>query len=325
MNLIKRILSAGLALGLACPAALAQQPAWPTKPVNIVVGYGAGGPGDIIARALATKLGAAWGQPVIVVNRPGANEILAATSVIKEPADGHTLILGTDALYSFNQLLKSKPGYDAAKDFAPITRVGQSPLGLFVKPDMPVKDLREFITFAKANPGKLTFASTGVGGITHLAVSWMSKLYGLDMVQVPYNAVPALMQDLSTGRTDLTMLAAGPLMPFVKSGKLRALAVAGPTRVAIAPDVPTFAESGYPEFESFFYMALAAPAGTPPAVVGKISADVITALKTDEMAKSLSDVGFQPVGETPAQFTAFLVKDRANAAERVKAAGVKME
>lgn len=311
------------ALFVACSLAAAQS--WPTKPVRIVVGYGAGGPGDIIARALAVKLSAAWGQPVVVDNKPGANEIVAAIDVAKQPADGHTLILGTDALYSFNKLTRSKPGYDAEKDFVPITRVGHSPLGVFVRPDFPAKDMKEFVAYVKANPGKLNYASTGVGGITHLAVSWMSKLYGLDMVQAPYNAVPLLMQDLSSGRTDMTMLAAGPLMPFVNSGKLRALAVAGPTRVAIAPNVPTFAESGYPEYESFFYMALAAPAGTSPAVVSKISADVITALKTEEMTTALTKVGFQAVGETPAQFADFLVKDRANAADRVKAANVKAE
>ncbi len=321
MKLIKHLLATLLVA--ACGVAAAQT--WPTKPVRIVVGYGAGGPGDIIARALATKLSANWGQPVVVDNKPGANEIVAAIDVVKQPADGHTLILGTDALYSFNALLRSKPGYDAVKDFAPITRVGQSPLGLFVRPDLPVKDLREFITYVKANPGKLNYASTGQGGITHLAVSWLSKLYGLDMVQTPYNAVPLLMQDLSAGRTDMTMLATGPLMPFVNSGKLRALAVAGPSRVTIASNVPTFTEAGYPEFESFFYMALAAPAGTPPAVVSKISADVIAALKTEDMAKALTNVGFQAVGETPQQFAAFLVKDRANAAERVKAANVKMD
>ena len=321
MKFLKHLVAT--ALVVACGAAAAQT--WPTKPVRVVVGYGAGGPGDIIARALAVKLSAAWGQPVVVDNKPGANEIVAAVDVIKQPADGHTLILGTDALYSFNKLLRSKPGYDAEKDFAPITRVGQSPLGVFVRPDFPAKDMKEFVAYVKANPGKLNYASTGVGGITHLAVSWMSKLYGLDMVQTPYNAVPLLMQDLSSGRTDMTMLATGPLMPFVNSGKLRALAVAGPQRVTIAPNVPTFAESGYPEYESFFYMALSTNAGTPPAVVNKISADVIAALKTEDMLKALTNVGFAPVGETPAQFAAFLVKDRANAAERVKAANVKME
>ena len=321
MKLRKHLLA--IALILACGVAAAQT--WPAKPVRLVVGYGAGGPGDIIARALAVKLGAAWGQPVVVDNKPGANEIVAAIDVVKQPADGHTLILGTDALYSFNQLLRSKPGYDAVRDFAPITRVGQTPLGLFVRPDFPAKDMREFVAYVKANPGKLNYASTGVGGITHLAVSWLSKLYGLDMVQAPYNAVPMMMQDLSSGRTDMTMLATGPLMPFVNAGKLRALAVAGPNRVAIASKVPTFAESGFPEFESFFYMALAAPAGTPPAITSKISSDVIAALKTDDMVKTMLNVGFSSVGETPAQFAAFLVIDRSNAAKRVEAANVKMD
>ena len=321
MKLRKHLLA--IALILACGVAAAQT--WPAKPVRLVVGSGAGGPGDIIARALAVKLGAAWGQPVVVDNKPGANEIVAAIDVVKQPADGHTLILGTDALYSFNQLLRSKPGYDAVRDFAPITRVGQTPLGLFVRPDFPAKDMREFVAYVKANPGKLNYASTGVGGITHLAVSWLSKLYGLDMVQAPYNAVPMMMQDLSSGRTDMTMLATGPLMPFVNAGKLRALAVAGPNRVAIASKVPTFAESGFPEFESFFYMALAAPAGTPPAITSKISSDVIAALKTDDMVKTMLNVGFSSVGETPAQFAAFLVIDRSNAAKRVEAANVKMD
>jgi tripartite-type tricarboxylate transporter receptor subunit TctC len=145
------------------------------------------------------------------------------------------------------------------------------------------------------------------------------------MVQAPYNAVPLLMQDLSAGRTDMTMLATGPLMPFVNGGKLRALAVAGPTRVAIAPNVPTFAESGFPEYETFFYMGLSAPPSMPSAIVNKIAADVAVAMKTEDLLKALTNVGFQPVTETPAQFAAFLVTDRANAAKRIEAASLKME
>ena len=324
MKTIQTLLSAAF-LAATIGTVQAQSAAWPTKPVRVVVGYGPGGPGDIIMRALAARLSIAWGQPVVVDNKPGANEIVAAQDVVKQPADGHVLIIGTDALYSLNPLLRSKPGYDPVKDLAPITRVGQSPLGIFVRPDFPAKDLREFVAYARSNPGKLNYASTGNGGITHLAVSWMSKLYGLEMVQTPYNAVPLLMQDLSSGRTDMTMLATGPLMPFVNSGKLRALAVAGPARVAIAPNVPTFSEAGFPEFESFFYMALAAPAQTPPAILSRISADVMTALKNEDVQKTLTAVGFQPVGETPQEFAAFLVKDRASAAERVKAANVRLD
>jgi tripartite-type tricarboxylate transporter receptor subunit TctC len=321
MKFLKHLVAS--ALMVACGLATAQT--WPSKQVRIVVGYGAGGPIDIVARALAIKLSAAWGQPVVVDNKPGASEIVAAVDVTKQPGDGHTLILGSDALYSFNPLLRSKPGYDAAKDFAPIGRLGQSPLGIFVRPDFPAKNMKEFVAYAKANPGKINYASTGVGGVTHLAVAWMSKLYGLEMVQAPYNAVPLLMQDLSAGRTDMTMLATGPLMPFVNGGKLRALAVAGPTRVAIAPNVPTFAESGFPEYETFFYMGLSAPSSMPSAIVNKIAADVAAAMKTEDLLKALTNVGFQPVTETPAQFAAFLVTDRANAAKRIEAASLKME
>jgi tripartite-type tricarboxylate transporter receptor subunit TctC len=321
MKFLKHLVAS--ALMVACGLATAQT--WPSKQVRIVVGYGAGGPIDIVARALAIKLTAAWGQPVVVDNKPGASEIVAAVDVAKQPGDGHTLILGSDALYSFNPLLRSKPGYDAAKDFAPIGRLGQSPLGIFVRPDFPAKNMKEFVAYAKANPGKINYASTGVGGVTHLAVAWMSKLYGLEMVQAPYNAVPLLMQDLSAGRTDMTMLATGPLMPFVNGGKLRALAVAGPTRVAIAPNVPTFAESGFPEYETFFYMGLSAPSSMPSAIVNKIAADVAVAMKTEDLLKALTNVGFQPVTETPAQFAAFLVTDRANAAKRIEAASLKME
>jgi tripartite-type tricarboxylate transporter receptor subunit TctC len=303
----------------------AQTVAFPTRTVRVVMGYGVGGSGDVILRALANKLSQTWGQPVIVDNKPGGNEVVAAVEVARQPADGHTLIFASDSMFSLNPLLRSKPGYDPVKDFAPITRVFQSPLMVFVRPDFPANNMAEFIAYARTNPGKLNYATTGNGGTNHLAVSWLSQLYGLDMVQAPYNSVANVMQDLTTSRVDLSMLASGPSMPFVNAGKLKALAVTGSSRLPIAPSVPTFAEAGYAEYDSGFYMGLAAPAGTAQATTSKIAADVATALRSPEMATLLQQIGVRAAGEAPAEFTSFLALDRISATKRVEAARIKID
>jgi len=305
----------------------AQSPslAWPTRPVRVVLGFNAGGPSDIVMRAVANRLSSAWGQPVVIENKPGGNEIVAALDVIRQPPDGYTLVLATDSTFSLNPLLRSKLGYDVNRDFAPITRVSQGQLMLFVRPDFPASNLKDFIGYAKSNPGKLNYASTGTGGIMHLATSWLSKLYGLDMAHIVYTGVPPVLQDITASRVDATLLAAGPPMPYVQAGKLKAIAVTGPSRVRIAPQVPTFAESGYPDYDAFYYFGLAAPAGTPAPILNRIADDVAKVMKDSEIVKLVESMGLQPMNDTPSEFAAFLAKDKVEAGKRVAAANLKIE
>jgi tripartite-type tricarboxylate transporter receptor subunit TctC len=320
------LMSAALAWAGAITPAWAQASAYPAKPVKVVVPYSAGGPADALMRAVGQKLSEKWGQPVIVENRPGANEIIGADLVAKAAPDGYTLLLGSEAAFSLNPQLYSKLPYKAETDLAPVCRVVTAQLMLVTRPDFPASDVAGLIAYLKANPGKHTYAITGIGGVLHLAFAWFNQLYGVQTTEVPYKGLPLALQDVMAGRVDMLFAISGGPMPHVATGKLKAIALAGAHRVAIAPDVPTFAEAGYPEFEASVYFALAAPAGTPPEVRAKIAADVAGIVGApDFIEKNLTAIGFEPVSETPDAFAGFLAKDRAVAAQRVGAAGVKLD
>lgn len=307
------------------PPSFAQSLRFPSRPVKIVLGYGPGGSGDVVVRALADKLSKSWGQSVVVVNQPGGNEVVATVAVSHQPADGYTLLFASDSMFVLNPLLRKKLPYDPLKDFVPVTRVFESPLVLFVRQDLPVKDLAGFVSLARQQPGRLNYGTTGTGGTVHLAVAWLSKMYNLDMQAISYNSVAAVTQDMAASRVDFSMLAAGPTMPFVADGKLKALAVTGTKRLDIAPDVPTFAEAGFPGYDSGFYMGLAAPSGTPKPIVDQLAADVREALGSKEMLDLLQRMGLRPRGEAPTQFEQFLESDRTDAQRRVEAARISIE
>lgn len=251
-----------LALAGAIAPMWAQAADFPSKPVRVVVPYSPGGPADALMRAVGQKLSDKWGQPVIVENRPGANEIIGADTVIKAAPDGYTLLLGSEAAFSLNPQLYAKLSYKPA-DLAPVSRLVTAQLMLVTRPDFPADDVAGLIKHLKANPGKYTYGITGIGGVLHLAGAWFNQLYGVQTSEVPYKGLPLAMQDVMAGRVDMLFAIAGGPMPHVATGKLKATALAGPHRVAIAPDVPTFAQAGYPEFDASVYFALAAPAGTP--------------------------------------------------------------
>ena len=299
---------------------------YPNKPVRIVVPYTAGGPADVLVRGLGQKLSEKWGQPVVVENRPGANEIVAAEAVAKAAPDGYTFLVASDAVFTLNASLYSKLSYDAVKDFTPVTKLVTANLMLVTRPDFPANSVKEFIEYAKTNPGKLSYGSVGAGGVNHLAMSWFNSMNGLQMEHVPYKGLVQGLQDVITGRLDAMFSVIGGALPFVQSSKLKALAVSGRARSGIVPNVPTFAEVGYPTFDASFYFAVAAPTGTPRDIVAKFAADagqIVTS--TEFREKYLTTLGFEPVGDTPEQFTAFLVNDRKVGAEKVKASGAKLD
>jgi tripartite-type tricarboxylate transporter receptor subunit TctC len=308
---------------LAGPA-MAQN--YPAKTVRIVVPYTAGGPADLLARGLAQKLSDEWGQPVIVDNRPGANEIIAAELVAKAPADGYTFLLASDAVFSLNTYLYSKLPYDAVKNFTPVSKLVLANLMLVTRPDFPGKTVQDLIAQAKQNPGKLTYGSVGAGGVNHLAMAWVATVKGLQMEHIPYKGLVQALQDIAAGRVDTMYAVIGGARPLIAAGQIKGVAVSGKARSPILPDVPTFTEAGEPGLDASFYFGLAAPSGTPNEVIQKFASAASRIVNAPEFAeKYLVNLGFQPVGDTPEQFAAFLVTDRKEAAEKVKASGAKLD
>jgi tripartite-type tricarboxylate transporter receptor subunit TctC len=305
---------------------LAFSQAYPSKPVRIVVPYTAGGPADLLVRGLGQKLTDVWGQQIIVENKPGANEIIAAQDIAKSPADGYNYLLASDAVFSLNSYLYSKLPYDPVKDLTPVSKLVNANLMIVARPDFPASSVKELIDYAKKNPGKLNYGSVGAGGVNHLAYAWFNTMNGLDMQHVPYKGLVQGLADIMTSRLDTMFAVIGGAAPNLKAGKMKGIAVSGKTRNAQIPDVPTFAEAGLPNFDASFYFGLAAPAGTPRDMVAKLATDASKIVNTAEFKeKFLNNLGFEPVGDTPEQFAAFLKTDREVAEKKVKASGAKLD
>ena len=300
--------------------------AWPAKPVRIVFPYSAGGPVDVLLRALAMRMSETMGQQFVVENRPGANEIISAEAVARAAPDGYTLLFASDAVFSLNSHLYSKLPYDANKDFAPIARVINAYLMLVGRTDLPPKDLKELFAYIKANNGKVSYGSVGLGSVNHLSMSWLANQQGLEMIHVPFKGVGPMVQEIAANRLDLAFAVVGGALPFLKANQVKAYAVSAPTRMAVIPNVPTFTELGYPSLNASFYFALAAPAGTSPEIISRVAAEagkIVT--QTEFREKYVDTLGFVPVAETPAQFAEFLKRDRESAAQRVKVSGAKLD
>ena len=284
---------------------------FPTKPVRIVVPYSAGGPVDTLARALGTQLSDIWKQPVIVDNKPGANEIIGATAVAKSEPDGHTLILATDPTLSLNPFLFKKLSYDPIKELAPITRVAVSNMAFVVPANIAPNSIKEFVAYAKANPGKLSYGSSGVGNGTHLAMAGFSKDNGIDMVHVPYKGLAPTLQDMLSGNIQAAVGAVSVIAPFVAGGKLKVLGISGPKRASALPNVPTFAEAGFPKFEASFYFALITQSGVSSEIKNKIAADVKRVVSDSKFrSEYLEKFALEPVLDTPAEFARYLESHR---------------
>ena len=305
---------------------LAHGQSYPSKPVRVVVPYTAGGPADLLVRGLGEKLTAMWGQQIIVENKPGANEIIAAQDIAKSPPDGYHYLLASDAVFSLNGYLYSKLPYDPVKDFAAVSRLVNASLMLVARPDFPAGTVRELVDHAKKNPGKLNYGSVGAGGVNHLAMAWFNTLNGLDMQHVPYKGLVQGLQDIMTSRLDVMFAVIGGAAPNLKAGKMKGLAVSGQSRNGLIPDVPTFQEAGFPSFDASFYFGLAAPAGTPREIVARMAEDAGKIVRTAEFKERfLVNLGFEAVGDSPAEFAAFLKQDRELAAKKVKASGAKLD
>ena len=320
-------LALSLAATLALPWAHAQAPAFPSKPVSIVVPYAPGGPVDNLSRVLATRLGKEWGQSVLVVNKTGANDIIGAEFVAKSPADGYTLFAATEAALTMNPHLYKKLPYNPEKDFTPISRLISVPMVFFVPKASKANTLKEFIELAKNAKGTpLTYGSSGAGGIVHLPLAMFAKQEGLEMVHVPYKGAAPLIPEVISGQIDSAVLGVSVIEQHVKSGKLKALAVSSEARSLALPDVPTFKEAGVKDIDAVFNIGLVAPAGTPAAIVEKIAADVRRILMDPEFRKTNVDAySYVAVASTPAEYKAFLARDLKVQGERVKTSGATLD
>jgi tripartite-type tricarboxylate transporter receptor subunit TctC len=292
---------------------------YPTKPIRFIVGPGP----DSLARLFGQKMTEAWGQPVVVDQRGGGGGTISAEAVAKAPPDGYTLLL-TTGTHAINPSVY-KTNYDLVRDFAPVTLLGSTPFVLAVHPSVPVKSVAELIKFAKANPGKLNYGSGGSGTPPHLATELFKQMAGVQMVHVPYKTIPAAITDLLAGQIQV-MFTVGPAgLPHVKAGRIRGLAVSTAKRSAFAPDLPTVAESGLPGFDVFGWNGVLVPAGTPQPVIAKLHDVMIAAIKQPEVRERMAGFGFEPIGNTPEQFGAFVREDVARWAKLVKETGAKVE
>jgi len=299
---------------------------WPAKPVRIVVAYPPGGGIDVMARQVAEKLGAQWKQPVVVENRPGANTIVATEAVAKSAPDGYTLLMTTDATFSINPHLYAKLPFDTRRDFIPVTMLVLLQQLLVAHPAVPFDDLEGLIRFARANPVKLNYASYGSGSQPHLSGEMLKYKAGIDLVHVPYKGISLAVPAVIAGEVQLTFSGIASSIGPLKAGRIKAIAIGGHARSPLLPQVPTFAELGYPEVETHAWFGLFLPAGSPREAAERIYRDTKSILdEPDFRQKQLIDRGYEVVGSSPDEFVSYLKKDFENRGRAVKISGAKAE
>jgi tripartite-type tricarboxylate transporter receptor subunit TctC len=312
-------------LGLAGPVARAQgATGYPARPIHIVVTFTPGGAPDILARLIGERLTAAWGQPVLVDNKPGAGGNPGADFVAKAPPDGLTIVVGTVGTHAINGALYAKMPYDMVKDFTPVTLLATTPNLLVINNDVPAKNLAEFIALGKRE-GKMTFASAGSGTSIHVSGELFKTMTGIDMTHIPYKGRATAIPDLLGGRVTMMFDNMPSSLPLVREGKLRALGVTSAVRSPAAPEIPTIAEQGLPGFDAVSWFALFAPPGTPKPIVDKLQGEVKKILASPEIAKKLADVGLEPVGSSADELAAYQRAEIAKWAKVVKDSGAKVE
>ena len=310
---------------LALVAALACAQTYPTKPIRLVVPFPPGGATDILARDVAQKLTEAWGQSVIVDNRPGAGGNIGSELVAKSSPDGYTLEMGTVGTHAINASLYAKMPYDHVRDFTPVILVAGVPNVLVVNPALPANSVAELIAYAKANPGKLNFASSGNGTSIHLSGELFKVMAGVQITHIPYKGSTPALQDLLGGQVQMMFDNLPPSLPQIKAGKLRALGVTTLTRAPALPDVPTLSESGLPGFEASSWFGILAPAGTPAPIVAKLNAEIAKWLATPEAKEKLAKQGANAAGGTPDDFAKHIAAETAKWAKVVKDSGAKID
>ena len=316
------LLAAGLAFALTS-AARAQD--YPNRPITLVVPVPPGGAADFIARTVGQKLSEAVGQPVVISNRGGASGTIASDNVAKAPADGYTILLNSITTHGIGPHLITNTPYDPVKDFAPVVLVAKLPLIMTVHAAHPMKSVPDVIAHAKANPGKLSFASSGTGGAPHLAGELFKNVTGTSMLHVPYRGSGPAVIDVGAGRVDIMFDAVPSLQALIQADKLRPLAAASAARHPLMPNLPTFAELGHSGMDISLWYGLTVPAGTPQAVVQRLNSEVGKILKTPEIQDSFAKQGAIPAGGTPEQYAAFMREESARWGEVVKKNNIKLE
>ena len=320
--MMKRVLVLAAALASLHGAACAED--YPARPIRLIIGFAPGGSTDLVARILAQKMSEAWGQQVVVDNRPGANGMIGADLVAKASPDGYSLVLSSIGPMAINASLYKMP-YDIVNDFAPVTYTGNVTNLLVVHPSVAATDVKELIALAKAQPGKLTFGSSGTGGAPHMAVELFKILAKVNVVHVPYKGGGPAMADLVGGQISGSFASMPSSIPFVRAGKLRALAVTAPKRSAAEPNIPTISEAGIPGFSVLDWQGLFTTAKTPPAVVNKLNAEVLRIMKLPDVIEKLNIAGVEIQTSTPKEWGDFVKSEIAKWNKVVKEAGIKVE
>jgi len=304
-------------------AALGQT--YPSKPIRLIVPFAAGGGNDNIARLVGKHLSESLGQPLVIDNRPGAGGVLGAELAAKSAPDGYTLFLGGVGSHAVNPNLIEKLPYDPIRDFAPVILLAKAPLVLVVHPSVPARTFAEFVAYARKNPGKLNFASNGNGSSAQLAAVMFGSMARVDMVHVPYKGLAPALTDLLSGQVQLMFSSVVAILPHIKAGKLRALAVTGEKRMPSLPEVPTVAESGFPGFEASSWYGILAPAGTPREIVTRLNTEFTRALEQPEVRKTLLADGAEPVGGTPESFAAYIRSEKERMGKLIRDANIHLE
>ena len=312
-------------LALVAATAVATAADYPDRPVTLVVGFPPGGASDILARIITDKLGSLLGQPFIVDNRPGAGGNIAGEVVAHAAPDGYTLLLGNNAILATNVTLYSKTGFDPQNDFAPITLIGTQANVLVVNNNLPAHSLAELIALAKANPGKLNFASSGYGLAAHLAGELFKAQAHIDIVHVPYKGSAPALEDVIAGQDQMMFATTSGVMGFLKNGQVRPLAVTTLKRTAALPDIPTMDEAGLPGFEATTWHGLVAPAGTPPDIIDTLHRAVVETLKDPDVQQRLAALGVDVAPDSPDEFAAYIKAEIPKWAAIIKASGAKVE
>ena len=318
------LLTSAFCLGCAvADFATAQQ--YPVKPVRMVMPFPPGGPTDILGRLIGQKLTEAWGQNVIIDNRPGGAGMIGAVAAVKSPPDGYTLFLGGVTTLSIAPFVHKDLPYDPLRDFIPVTLTTIQPIMLMVHPSLPARTVKEYVALARARPGQINYATSGQGGSGHLAGELFRSHARINIVHVPYRGAPPALTDLMAGQVQSlfgTMLAS---VPSIRAGKIRAVAITGPQRSNAVPDVPTFAEAGYPGYEASSWNGILVPAGTPAAIVAKLNADLVKVLRTPNVFDRLAQDGSIAVGNSAQEFAAFIKSEQVKWGKVVREANVRIE
>ena len=309
---------------LAFAAVLAHAQSWPARPIKLIVPFPAGGPTDVLSRVVADKLAQQVKQPVVVENRPGAGGSIGADLVAKSPPDGYTFVLATSSTHSVGPHLQKLP-YDAEADFTPIVWLGDAPRVLVVSPKIGVDNLQQLLELARKNPGKLNYASSGTGGVVHLATEYFASMAGIKLTHVPYKGIQQSIVDMQAGEVAMLFDNIMTVQPHVKSGRLKALGISTLKRSPIVPEIPTIDEAGVPGFENQTWFGIYAPAGLPRDIAQRANEELNRALADAGVAARFAQLGFQPAGGTAAEFAAMVRRDSQRWAQVIRENHIKVE